>query len=53
MSQIDMLDNLVLGSTPEGYANSPSAGGYAVDQALRLRAARCLRQHPGCRPPPA
>jgi len=31
MSQIDMLDNLVLGSTPEGYANSPSAsGGYEV-----------------------
>jgi uncharacterized protein (TIGR04551 family) len=29
MSQIDMLDNLVLGSTPEGYFNTPSpAGGY-------------------------
>ena len=31
MSQIDMLDNLVLGSTPSGYANHPSfGGGYAV-----------------------
>jgi uncharacterized protein (TIGR04551 family) len=31
MSQIDMLDNLVLGSTPSGYANIPGAnGGYAV-----------------------
>jgi uncharacterized protein (TIGR04551 family) len=30
-SQIDMLDNIVLGSTPQGYANSPSAdGGYSV-----------------------
>jgi uncharacterized protein (TIGR04551 family) len=30
MSQIDMLDNLVLGSTPEGYANQPAggSGGY-------------------------
>ena len=28
MTQIDMLDNLVLGSTPEGYTNSPSNGGY-------------------------
>ncbi|MCU0694221.1 MAG: TIGR04551 family protein [Polyangiaceae bacterium] len=27
LSQIDMLDNLVLGSTPEGYANVPSANG--------------------------
>lgn len=25
MAQIDMLDNLVLGSTPEGYANQPAA----------------------------
>ncbi len=33
MSQIDMLDNLVLGSTPEGYSNSPSdGGGYRVTQ---------------------
>jgi uncharacterized protein (TIGR04551 family) len=33
MSQIDLLDNLVLGSTPEGYANSPAAsGGYAVEK---------------------
>ncbi len=30
MSQIDMLDNLVLGSTPEGYANEPSGSGYSV-----------------------
>jgi uncharacterized protein (TIGR04551 family) len=31
-TQIDMLDNLVLGSTPSGYSNSPSsAGGYAVN----------------------
>ncbi len=31
LSQIDLLDNLVLGSTPSGYANLPSAdGGYAV-----------------------
>jgi uncharacterized protein (TIGR04551 family) len=29
MSQIDLLDNLVLGSTPNGYANHPSASGYA------------------------
>lgn len=32
MSQIDMLDNLVLGSTPEGYSNSPdTTGGYQVN----------------------
>ena len=31
MSQIDLLDNLVLGSTPEGYANTPDQdGGYQV-----------------------
>lgn len=31
LSQIDLLDNLVLGSTPEGYANKPSNnGGYQV-----------------------
>ena len=30
-SQFDILDNLVLGSTPEGYTNVPSAGGgYTV-----------------------
>ena len=30
-AQIDLLDNLVLGSTPNGYANAPStAGGYQV-----------------------
>jgi uncharacterized protein (TIGR04551 family) len=29
LSQIDMLDNLVLGSTPGGYANQPgTSGGY-------------------------
>ncbi len=28
MSQIDMLDNLVMGSTPEGYTNVPTNGGY-------------------------
>ena len=28
MTQIDMLDNLVLGSTPEGYTNSPGTNGY-------------------------
>ncbi len=29
VSQIDMLDNLVLGSTPDGYANQPgTTGGY-------------------------
>ncbi|XXX72788.1 TIGR04551 family protein [Sorangium sp. So ce134] len=27
LSQVDLLDNVVLGSTPEGYANQPSAGG--------------------------
>lgn len=33
LSQVDILDNLVLGSTPEGYANTPSAdGGYAVTE---------------------
>lgn len=31
ISQIDMLDNLVLGSTPEGYSNSPSDRGYQVN----------------------
>jgi uncharacterized protein (TIGR04551 family) len=32
VSQIDMLDNLVLGSTPEGYGNQPgeSDSGYTV-----------------------
>ena len=31
MAQIDLLDNVVLGSTPEGYYNVPStAGGYSV-----------------------
>lgn len=30
-AQIDMLDNIVLGSTPEGYGNVPGAsGGYQV-----------------------
>ncbi|WP_437595958.1 TIGR04551 family protein [Sorangium sp. So ce590] len=31
LSQVDLLDNVVLGSTPEGYANRPGAsGGYEV-----------------------
>jgi uncharacterized protein (TIGR04551 family) len=29
-SQIDLLDNLVLGSTPAGYGNVPTANGYAT-----------------------
>jgi len=29
-AQIDMLDNLVLGSTPEGYALGPGPNGYQV-----------------------
>jgi len=28
MAQVDMLDNLVLGSTPDAYAIKPSGGGY-------------------------
>lgn len=31
-TQIDFLDNLVLGSTPEGYRNSPGDNGYTVGQ---------------------
>ncbi|WP_438014057.1 TIGR04551 family protein [Sorangium sp. So ce315] len=30
LSQVDLLDNVVLGSTPEGYANRPGANGYEV-----------------------
>jgi uncharacterized protein (TIGR04551 family) len=31
MAQVDLLDNVVLGSTPEGYFNQPGAsGGYSV-----------------------
>ncbi|WP_437730374.1 TIGR04551 family protein [Sorangium sp. So ce1335] len=30
LSQVDLLDNVVLGSTPEGYANRPGADGYEV-----------------------
>jgi len=30
ISQIDLFDNLVLGSTPDGYRNTPSGDGYAV-----------------------
>ena len=30
ISQIDLLDNLVLGSTPDGYANQPTAGGTST-----------------------
>jgi uncharacterized protein (TIGR04551 family) len=37
LSQIDLLDNLVLGSTPSGYDNLPAAdGGYAVGQRASL-----------------
>jgi uncharacterized protein (TIGR04551 family) len=33
LAQIDLLDNVVLGSTPEGYSNEPGAsGGYNVRQ---------------------
>jgi uncharacterized protein (TIGR04551 family) len=32
MTQIDILDNVVMGSTPSGYANAPSSNGYAVVQ---------------------
>jgi uncharacterized protein (TIGR04551 family) len=32
MTQIDILDNMVYGSTPSGYANTPSGNGYAVVQ---------------------
>lgn len=28
LSQVDLLDNLVLGSTPGGYANTPGADGF-------------------------
>jgi len=28
LTQIDFLDNLVMGSTPEGYANAPTRSGY-------------------------
>jgi uncharacterized protein (TIGR04551 family) len=31
MSQIDLLDNITLGSTPDSYANTPGAGGgYSI-----------------------
>lgn len=30
VSQIDILDNVVMGSTPSGYAFQPGAGGYVV-----------------------
>ncbi|MCC6214902.1 MAG: TIGR04551 family protein [Polyangiaceae bacterium] len=31
LAQVDLLDNLLLGSTPEGYSNEPGAGGgYSV-----------------------
>jgi uncharacterized protein (TIGR04551 family) len=33
LAQIDLLDNVVLGSTPEGYSNQPGeSGGYTVRQ---------------------
>lgn len=31
-AEIDLFDNIVLGSTPEGYVNQPDKGGYAVRQ---------------------
>ncbi len=31
-TQIDFFDNLVLGSTPQDYRNSPGNGAYTVDQ---------------------
>lgn len=37
LSQIDLLDNLVLGSTPSGYDNLPGVdGGYAVGSSSSL-----------------
>jgi uncharacterized protein (TIGR04551 family) len=37
LSQIDLLDNLVLGSTPSGYDNLPAAdGGYATTSGSAL-----------------
>ena len=30
MAQIDLLDNLVLGSTPDGYAHQPSGAARAA-----------------------
>ncbi|WP_437806828.1 TIGR04551 family protein [Sorangium sp. So ce1078] len=30
LSQVDLLDNVVLGSTPEGYTNRPGSEGYEV-----------------------
>jgi uncharacterized protein (TIGR04551 family) len=30
LTQIDLLDNVSLGSTPEGYGNQPGTGGYSV-----------------------
>jgi uncharacterized protein (TIGR04551 family) len=37
LAQIDLLDNLVLGSTPSGYDNLPAAdGGYAVGPSSSL-----------------
>ncbi len=35
MAQVDMLDNLVLGSTPEGYANQPGASGSGYNVVAR------------------
>jgi len=35
MTQIDLFDNLVLGSTPGGYRNNPSATGAGYDVAAR------------------
>ena len=48
LSQIDMLDNLVLGSTPAGFANQPAV----APAATRPRpGARTFRSGPWPRPP--
>jgi hypothetical protein len=48
LSQIDLLDNLVLGSTPSGYDNLPSAdGGYAVGPSSSLGFYSDTQEPPG------
>ena len=46
MSQIDMLDNLVLGSTPEGYANQPASSRRLQSARRRARTRRSARSRP-------
>ena len=56
LSQIDMLDNLVLGSTPGGLRNAPRRDGNARlrrRSQASLHPARRLRDHAGARRPPA